>query len=116
MNATVNARDVRARLTAMRGDAVAASEATQQDRNPVTLDQQSVGRLSRMDAMAQQNMAEAQERARQAEIVRIDAALRRLDDGDYGYCAECDEPIAVKRLDADPTAALCISCQSSRER
>lgn len=106
---------VRARLTALRESLLAESEATADDRAPVTLDQQSVGRLSRMDAMAGQNMAAATERARKAQIVKIDAALRRLDDGDYGYCIDCDEPIAPKRLEADPTASLCITCQGARE-
>ncbi|MBO6674739.1 MAG: TraR/DksA C4-type zinc finger protein [Rhizobiales bacterium] len=107
--------DVRARLIALRETLLAESEATAEDRAPVALDQQSVGRLSRMDAMAGQNMAAASERARKAQIVKIDAALRRLDDGDYGYCTNCDEPIAPKRLDADPTASLCITCQCARE-
>jgi DnaK suppressor protein len=106
---------VRERLEALRESLRAESEATADARDPVTLDQQSVGRLSRMDAMAGQHMAAANERARQAQIVKIDAALRRLDDGDYGYCTDCDEPIAPKRLDADPTASLCIACQSARE-
>jgi DnaK suppressor protein len=106
---------VRERLEALRESLRAESEATADARDPVTLDQQSVGRLSRMDAMAGQHMAAANERARQAQIVKIDAALRRLDDGDYGYCTNCDEPIAPKRLDADPTASLCIACQSARE-
>jgi DnaK suppressor protein len=106
---------VRERLEALRESLLAESEATADARDPVTLDQQSVGRLSRMDAMAGQHMAAANERARQAQIVKINAALRRLDDGDYGYCTNCDEPIAPKRLDADPTASLCIACQSARE-
>lgn len=106
---------VRERLEALRESLRAESEATADARDPVTLDQQSVGRLSRMDAMAGQHMAAANERARQAQIVKIDAALRRLNDGDYGYCTDCDEPIAPERLDADPTASLCIACQSARE-
>ncbi len=107
--------DVRAQLTALRESLLAESEATADARVPVALDQQSVGRLSRMDAMAGQNMAAATERAREAQIVKIDAALRRLDDGNYGFCTDCDEPIAPKRLEANPTASLCITCQSARE-
>lgn len=94
---------------------VGESAASSGDRAPVTLDQQSVGRLSRMDALAQQHMAAASERSRQARIIKVDAALRRLDDGDYGYCVSCDERIAEKRLEADLTTALCIACQSARE-
>lgn len=109
-------KQTRSRLIAMREALVEESAASALARAPVTLDQQSVGRLSRMDAMAGQNMAAAAERARQARIVKIDAALRRLDDGDYGHCMDCDEPIAPKRLEADPTASLCIACQGARER
>lgn len=106
---------VRAMLKRMRATLKAESAASAETRAPVTLDQQSVGRLSRMDAIAGQNMAAAAERARQANIVKIDAALRRIDDGDYGFCIECDELITPKRLEADPTASLCIACQSARE-
>ena len=53
---------------------------------PVNLDEP-IGRLSRMDAMQVQAMAEAQERRRRCERVRIEQALDRLADGEYGYCA-----------------------------
>ncbi|MEZ5871818.1 MAG: TraR/DksA C4-type zinc finger protein [Nitratireductor sp.] len=76
----------------------------------VELDQQSIGRLSRMDAMQMQAMAQAQMRKRQANLVRIEMALRRLDAGDYGYCTECGEEIAERRLAIDPMAERCISC------
>ena len=81
-----------------------------QDRGTVTLDQQSVGRLSRMDAMQRQAMAQATSRRRQARLTRIDAALARLDEGEFGYCQDCGEDIPAARLDLDPTATLCVSC------
>lgn len=77
---------------------------------PVELDQVSVGRLSRMDAMQQQAMAQASTRARQRDLVRIELAERRLRDGEYGYCEECGEPIADKRLSIDPMAERCVAC------
>lgn len=80
------------------------------DTAAVELDQSRVGRLSRMDAIQVQEMALAAKRRRQAELNRIQAALKRLDDGDYGYCVSCDEPIARKRLDVDPATPTCISC------
>ena len=76
----------------------------------VSLDQQSVGRLSRMDALQRQAMAQAQGRRREAERRKIAAALARLDEGDYGYCTECGEEIAPARLRADPTVPTCLSC------
>ena len=83
-------------------------------RKAVELDQQVMGRLSRQDALQQQAMAKAQDARRLAEIKRIDAALLRIEEGDYGYCAECGETIAEKRLEIDPTAELCVACASQR--
>ena len=78
----------------------------------VELDQQSVGRLSRMDALQMQAMARAQQRRRDSEARRLRAALRRMDDGDYGYCDSCGEEIAPKRLELDLAATRCIGCAS----
>ena len=100
----------RARLEARKQEILNESEIAAQARETVTLDQQSVGRLSRMDAMQAQAMAQAQERQRKADLVRIEMALRRLNDGEYGYCVECDEAIPEKRLKIDPMAERCIGC------
>jgi DnaK suppressor protein len=78
----------------------------------VTLDQQSVGRLSRMDAMQQQAMAKANQTRRDQMKTRITAALSRLDEGEFGYCLNCGDDIASKRLDFDPTVPTCLSCAS----
>ena len=84
-------------------------------RATVELDQASVGRLSRMDAMQQQQMALAEQRRRQQTLKRIEAALRRVEDGSYGECAACGEPIAAARLRMDPVIALCLDCARARE-
>lgn len=106
--------DIRASLTA-RLDALATEEAaTKSSRAPVELDQQAVGRLSRMDALQNQAMAEAQSRRRQSERRRIEAALKRLDEGAYGYCLDCGEQIAANRLALDPAIALCADCMRGR--
>lgn len=76
----------------------------------VTLDQQSVGRLSRMDALQGQAMAKATAARRVAQRKRIAAAFARIDEGEYGYCTDCGEEIAEKRLDLDPAVPTCISC------
>ena len=81
----------------------------------VELDQSRVGRLSRMDALQGQAMAQATAERKQIEIRRIEAALKRVDDGDYGYCLACDEPIAEARLMADPSTPLCLDCAAKRE-
>jgi len=49
-------------------------------------------------------------------IAKIDAALKRIDDGTYGYCEETGEPISLKRLDARPIATLSIEAQERHER
>lgn len=81
-------------------------------RDTVELDQTKVGRLSRMDALQGQQMALAIERRREQELLRIGAALKRIESGDYGWCAKCDEPIAPARLELDPSVPLCIDCAS----
>lgn len=82
----------------------------------VELDQTSVGRLSRMDALQGQAMSQERARRRQRELQRIAAALRRLENGEYGDCQDCGEPIDVRRLEMDPAASLCIRCASAREQ
>lgn len=77
---------------------------------PVELDQQSVGRLSRMDAMQMQAIAAEHERRYRLERARIVAALQRLADGEYGHCLTCDGKIPARRLDLDPAATQCVRC------
>ena len=102
----------RARLLEMAAEAEAQSESGAEARRPVTLDQQSVGRLSRMDALQGQAMAKAGEARRRALGTRVAAALRRLDEGEFGYCTECGDEISPARLDLDPTLPRCVSCAS----
>lgn len=60
---------------------------------------------------------ELRARDRQRKLIsKIDAALRRIDDGTYGYCEETGEPISLKRLDARPIATLSIEAQERHER
>ena len=76
----------------------------------VELDQQAVGRLSRMDALQNQAMAKATGARRNAERGRLEAALRRIEEGEYGYCEDCGEDIALGRLRLDPAALKCVEC------
>lgn len=94
-----------------RREALAAEDSANADsRDTVELQQDSVGRLSRMDALQQQAMAQAQERRRSAEKARIASALERLDNGEWGWCVTCGEEIAEKRLRHDPSVATCVGC------
>lgn len=86
------------------------STVSKEGRAPVELDQQSVGRLSRMDAMRQQSMDIAREDRRQARLQVLVAALGRLDENEYGYCLRCGEDIPAARLDVDPAVTLCVGC------
>jgi DnaK suppressor protein len=106
----------RPRLEAELEELLASSRTSSQDRAPVSLDQQSVGRLARMDAMQMQAMAQASERRRQARIAGLRKALERLTEGEYGWCEACGEPIPEGRLDVDATARHCIACAGGQER
>jgi DnaK suppressor protein len=77
---------------------------------PLALDQACVGRLSRMDAMQQQAIAQATARLAAMEEHRIRTALNLMESGDYGYCINCEEEIAEGRLRVDPSALTCITC------
>ena len=60
---------------------------------------------------------ELRTRDRQRKLVaKIDSALRRIDDGDYGYCEISGEPISLKRLDARPIATMSLEAQERHER
>ena len=86
------------------------AEQTRDDRAPVELDQTSVGRLSRMDALQVQAMDQEKDRRRQVEQERIKSALARIESDDFGYCVVCDEEIEEKRLEHDPSVPTCVGC------
>jgi len=108
----INIKDLRTKLLAERDELVHDTQATLKDRQAVALDQASVGRLSRMDALQIQAMHVETERRREVELNRIEAALKRMDDGDYGYCVACDDEIQAKRLEMNPAIPTCVSCAS----
>jgi DnaK suppressor protein len=107
--------DMKQRLIAMREELEDIADTGDDPAAVVQLDQSKVGRLSRMDALQAQAMAKASGERRAMQLREIDAALRRIDDGSYGDCERCEEPINPRRLDADPTARLCIDCASRSE-
>lgn len=107
--------DWRNRLLALKDELEAVSETGEASSAVVELDQTKVGRLSRMDAMQAQAMAQASNQRREATLKKIDAALQRLEDDEFGLCLSCDEPINPKRLEFDPTATLCIDCANKSE-
>jgi len=86
-----------------------------EESRPVDLDQP-IGRLSRMDAIQQQSMAVANRRSAEQRLSRVEIALRRMEEGEYGDCRECGESIALARLETQPEAPLCVQCQELLER
>lgn len=91
-------------------DLRSASVQTAADRRPVELDQQSVGRLSRMNAMQRQAMAAAQETRRLSRARALEAAIRRLDAGEFGWYDDCGEFIGMRRLELERTVMRCQNC------
>lgn len=110
----IDLAEMRDRLLAARADIVCAREQSADARRPVELDQASVGRLSRMDAIQGQAMALAAEQNRAVTLARIEAALGRIADGSYGWCLRCGEPIPPKRLVLDPSLPTCVGCASRK--
>ena len=78
--------------------------------NTVELDQQSIGRLSRMDALQQQAMAKAITVRKQNEKRSLEQALYRMNQGNYGDCIDCGEAIELKRLKLKPSVLKCLDC------
>lgn len=106
----------KAALLARRAELESTAETATQAAQIVELDQTRVGRVSRMDALQLQAMSREAMRRRELELARVESALQRIESGDFGYCQDCGEEIAVGRLEIDPAGTLCIDCASKREK
>ena len=102
-------------LKAMRDQLETAIEDNQGQLEPVLLDQQSVGRVSRIDAIQQQQMATALKQQQRLHLQQVNRAINELDNGDYGYCQQCGDVIAFARLKARPESVMCVKCQQINE-
>jgi DnaK suppressor protein len=111
----MNKNQLKINLLTLKQTLLKAQETGDQAEQTVELDQTRVGRLSRMDAMQAQAMSKETGRRRRQKLLQIEAALRRIDSEDYGFCQECGEEIAPARLEFDPTVLLCIDCASAKE-
>jgi DnaK suppressor protein len=107
---TQNTKAAKKLLIARQKEVVQLEETAEALQTSVELDQSRIGRLSRMDAIQAHEMEEETVRRRDAELLRIAAALKRIEDDEYGYCVTCGEDISPKRLDADPSVPTCIDC------
>ena len=108
-------QELRADLEALGDELRSFVDVSAEGSRPVGLDEP-IGRLSRMDAIQQQNMAKANRRAAERRLERVEGALQRIAADEYGHCLRCDEPVGFKRLKAQPEAVLCIGCQSQGEK
>ncbi len=107
--------DIRQRLISLREELESIAATGAESLRIVELDQAKVGRLARMDAMQAQAMAQATGLRREQMLRKIEAALLRIDNDDFGICQVCEEPIPMKRLEFDPTATRCVDCASDAE-
>ena len=73
-----------------------------------------IGRLSRMDAMQQQQMALELKRRKEQYRLRLENALKRMDQGTYGRCRRCRGLITAERLEIQPDAVLCVRCAAPK--
>jgi DnaK suppressor protein len=110
------AQALRAQLVALVAELEESLRASAGAAAPVVLDQSSVGRLSRMDAMQQQSMAKATRQKTELRLTQCKVALSRFDRDEYGLCRKCEEPIGYPRLSAKPEAPFCLTCQRGADQ
>ncbi len=103
------------RLRALREELAEALEGAGEASKPVDLDEP-IGRVSRIDAIQQQQMARAGREGLVLRAKQVQAALLRIEAGTYGECLACEEPVGFARLSARPETPFCIACQARRER
>lgn len=106
----IDIQALKTRLQALTETLQQESTSSASARDTVMLDQTSVGRLSRMDALQGQAMAKAEEERRQQQLRLIKSALQRIDNQAFGECIGCGEWIHPRRLDWDPLVLKCIDC------
>ena len=90
-------------------------EMTREGTQTVELDEP-IGRLTRMDAMQQQNMSAANRRSYNLRLQQVNQALSAIERDEYGLCRRCDDSIGYKRLTARPESPYCLVCQDEIDR
>ncbi len=104
----------REKLTAWRSDILIETKGTLQN---LQIDNEIQADASDRASSETDRAIELRARDRQRKLVsKIDAALKRIETGNYGYCEETGEPIGLKRLDARPIATLSVEAQERHER
>ena len=90
-------------------------DATKEGTQVVNLDEP-IGRLTRMDAIQQQNVSAANRRSIDLRLRQVLQALESIKRGEYGYCRRCDDEIPYPRLAARPESPYCLDCQDEIDR
>jgi DnaK suppressor protein len=103
----------RAQLLEQRAMLAEMDDAGDDAARTIELDQSRMGRLSRIDALQGQQMAQEIERRRQRRLGAIAGALRRIASGEFGHCLVCGVEIDARRLAADPVTTRCMVCASA---
>lgn len=104
----------RERLEASKHAIKALLSQTEADSRPVDLDLPT-GRLTRIDAIQMQGMAQMNRHQLDIRRQQVDVALLALDAGNYGLCRSCKQPIGWERLEVLPETPFCIACQEMFE-
>jgi DnaK suppressor protein len=107
-------RELAQDLEALRDALEEALGQAREGARPVSLDNP-IGRVSRVDALQQQAMAQANRRSVELRLGQVRQALAAIDSGDYGTCRRCEEPIDFRRLKSRPETPFCVDCQRGRE-
>ena len=107
--------ELRTALTALHAELSNSLILSANAAKPVQLDQSAMGRVSRIDAIQQQKMVAANRRRQKIRLQQCTAALKALEEEEYGNCRRCDEPISLKRLRVRPESPVCLKCQSAME-
>lgn len=106
---------LRAELRRLEKELEASIERSADEAAPVDLETP-IGRLSRIDAIAQREISQAGRRQQAQQLGQVRAALVAIDDEEFGLCRMCDDPIGFRRLRARPFTTICLRCQAAREQ
>jgi len=108
-------QDFKQRLLEAKAAMKALLNQTVADAKPVDLDLP-IGRLTRIDAIQMQGMAQMNRYQLDIRLKQVDAALLAFDQGIYGLCRHCKGPVPLGRLEALPESPFCVDCQESFEQ
>ena len=106
--------ELRVQLKQLAAELESAIARSADEAKPVDLDTP-IGRLSRIDAIAQREISQAGRRTQARQLGQVRVALEEIDDEEFGLCRSCDEPIGFRRLKARPFSTVCLRCQAARE-